>query len=102
LRDAEVAAHAKLQFHCSKCRQTTVVEIEMRPDRTMVISLRPSFARSNASRSNLTLVVEHYGLKLPAAKTAILRVASDSRKKKCDAYGFPFGGRLSFGGGGGC
>jgi Inner membrane component of T3SS, cytoplasmic domain len=80
LRDAEVAAHAKVQFHCSKCRQTTVVEIELRPDRTMVISPLPSFARSNASRSNLNLVVEEDGLKLPAAKAAILTVVSGPAK----------------------
>jgi len=44
LKDAEVAAHAKVQFHCSKCRQSTVVEIDC--DQTdMVISPLPSFAR---------------------------------------------------------
>jgi hypothetical protein len=80
LKDAEVAAHAKVQFHCSKCRQTTIVEIKLRPDQTMVISPLPSFARSNANRSNLNLVPEDDGLKLPAAKTAILTVVSGPAK----------------------
>src|SRR3977135_1495428 len=80
LKDAEVAVHAKVQFHCSKCRQTTVVEIVLRPDQTMVISPLPSFARSNASRSNLNLVPEEDGLKLPTAKAAILTVVSGPAK----------------------
>jgi hypothetical protein len=80
LKDAEVAAHARVQFHCSKCRQSTVVEIELRPDRTMVVSPLPSFARSNANRSNLDLVPEEDGLKLPPAKAAILTVVSGPAK----------------------
>ena len=80
LKDAEVAAHVRVQFHCAKCRQSTVVEIELRPDRTMVVSPLPSFARSNANRSNLNLVPEEDGLKLPAAKTAILTVVSGPAK----------------------
>ena len=80
LKDAEVAAHAKVQFHCSKCRQTTVVEIQVRPDQTMVISPLPSFARSNASRSNLNLAPEDDGLKLPPGKTATLTVVSGPAK----------------------
>ena len=80
LKDAEVAAHAKVQFHCSKCRQTTVVEVTLRPDQTMVISPLPSFARSNANRSNLNLLPEDDGLKLPATKAAILTVVSGPAK----------------------
>jgi hypothetical protein len=78
LKDAEVAAHAKVQFQCSKCRQTTVVEIKLRPDQTMVISPLPSFARSNASRSSLNLLPEDNGLKL--TKAAILTVVSGPAK----------------------
>lgn len=76
LKDAEVAAHTKVQFHCSQCRQTTVVEIKKGRDQTMVISPLPSFARSNASTSNLNLLAQDDGLKLPAAKTATLTVVS--------------------------
>jgi hypothetical protein len=80
LKDAEVAAHKQVQFHCSKCRQLTVVEITLRPDQTMVISPLPSFARSNANRSDLNLVPEEDGLKLPAGKSAILTVVSGPGK----------------------
>jgi hypothetical protein len=80
LKDAEIAAHMKVQFHCSKCRQTTVVEVTLRNDQTMVVSPLPSFARSNANRSNLNLVPEDDGLKLPAGKTAVLTVVSGPAK----------------------
>jgi hypothetical protein len=80
LKDAEVAAHSKVQFHCSKCRQTTEVEIKLRPNQTMVISPLPSFARSNASASNLNLIPQDDGLKLPAAKAAVLTVLSGPSK----------------------
>ena len=56
LRDAEVALHSKVQFQCSKCRQTTVVEVKLNPDETMVISPLPSFARANASGGNLSVL----------------------------------------------
>jgi len=80
LKDAEVAAHKQVQFHCSKCRQLTTVEITLRPDQTMVVSPLPSFARSNASASNLNLLQQDDGLKLPAAKSAILTVVSGPSK----------------------
>jgi hypothetical protein len=80
LKDAEVAAHSKVQFHCSKCRQTTFVEIKLRPDQTMVISPLPSFARGNAGSSNLNLLPQDDGLTLPAAKTAMLTVVSGPSK----------------------
>src|SRR6266478_1825977 len=69
LKDAEVAAHKQVQFQCSKCRQTTLVEITLRPDQTMVISPLPSFARGNASASSLNFLQQDDGLKLPATKS---------------------------------
>ena len=80
LKDAEVAAHKQVQFHCANCRQMTTVEITLRPDQTMVISPLPSFARSNASSSSLNLLPQDDGLKLPAAKRAILTVVSGPSK----------------------
>jgi hypothetical protein len=80
LKDAEVAAHKHVQFHSTKCRQMTVVEITLRPDQTMVISPLPSFARSNANSSNLNLLQQDDGLKLPAAKSAMLTVVSGPSK----------------------
>jgi hypothetical protein len=80
LRDADVALHNKVQFQCSKCRQTTVVEVKLNPDETMVISPLPSFARSNASGGNLSVLPKDDGLKLPAAKNAVLTVVSGPAK----------------------
>lgn len=80
LKDADVSTHAKVQFQCSKCGQTTVVEVTMRPDRTVVISPLPSFARSSASASNLNLILQDDGLKLPATQTVVLTVVSGPAK----------------------
>src|ERR1700732_5558018 len=54
--------------------------MELRPDQTMVISPLPSFARGNASSSNLNFLQQDDGLKLPAGKTAILTVVSGPAK----------------------
>jgi hypothetical protein len=79
LKDAEVAAHAKVQFHCSKCGRTTIVEIQVRPDRTMVVSPLPSFARG-ANSSHLNLPPPDAGVKLPAAKTVVLKIIAGPAK----------------------
>ncbi|HLZ91396.1 MAG TPA: FHA domain-containing protein [Candidatus Acidoferrum sp.] len=80
LKDAEVAGHEKVQFRCSKCRQTTIVEVKLRPDQTMVISPLPSFARGSANSSKLSLPEADDGLKLPVAKKAVLTVVSGPSK----------------------
>jgi len=80
LKDAEVAAHTKVQFHCSKCGQTTVVEIKMRADQTMAISPLPSFARGSASSSHLNLPPPDAGVKLPAAKSVVLKIVAGPAK----------------------
>ena len=79
LKDAEVAAHAKVQFHCSKCGRTTIVEIQVRPDRTMVVSPLPSFARG-ANSSHLNLPPPDAGVKLPAAKSVVLKIIAGPAK----------------------
>src|ERR1700730_18795018 len=79
LKDAEVAAHAKVQFHCSKCGRTTIVEIQVRPDRTMVVSPLPSFARG-ATSSHLNLPPPDAGVKLPAAKSVVLKIIAGQAK----------------------
>jgi len=76
LKDAEVNKHPKVKFRCSKCGQSTIVESKRRPDQTMVISPLPSFARANASSSNLRLAPEDPGLKLPATRKIVLTVTS--------------------------
>jgi Inner membrane component of T3SS, cytoplasmic domain len=80
LKDAEVAAHAKVQFQCSKCGRTTVVEIKVRPDQTMVISPLPSFARGSATSSHLNLPPPDAGVKLPAAKSVVLKIIAGPAK----------------------
>jgi Inner membrane component of T3SS, cytoplasmic domain len=81
LRDDQIGLHPKVQFHCSKCGKTTVVEIKRKaPDATMVISPLPSFARSDASSSSLRLPPQDDGLKLPAAASVVLTVVSGPSK----------------------
>ncbi|HXX14595.1 MAG TPA: FHA domain-containing protein [Candidatus Eremiobacteraceae bacterium] len=53
LNDAVLAKHAKVQFRCTKCGQTTIVEVKRRADETVVISPMPSFARADASTAKL-------------------------------------------------
>jgi FHA domain len=76
LKDADSSVHQKVQFRCSKCGKTTVVELKGRPDQTVVISPLPSFARADASSSNLRLPPEDDGLKLPAESVFVLAITS--------------------------
>jgi Inner membrane component of T3SS, cytoplasmic domain len=80
LKDTEVAVHNKVQFHCSKCGRSTVVEINIRPDRTVVMSPLPNFARGGASASHLNLPPADAGVKLPASKSVVLTVLSGPGK----------------------
>ena len=81
MKDADVAAHRKVQFHCTKCGRATIVEIEVKQDRTMVISPLPSFARANSSTASLKVLAEEDdGLKLPANKNAVLTIISGPSK----------------------
>ena len=76
LKDGELASHAKVQFKCSKCGKATIVEIKRRTDSTVVMSPLPSFARANATSSNLRLQPADPGLKLPEKSKIILTVLS--------------------------
>jgi hypothetical protein len=76
LKDADSTVHPRVQFKCSKCGKTTVVEIKRRADQTVVISPLPSFARADASSSNLTLPPADDGLKLPANGVFVLAVTT--------------------------
>ncbi|MHB8608456.1 MAG: FHA domain-containing protein [Candidatus Acidiferrales bacterium] len=76
LKDANSSVHPKVQFKCSKCGKTTVVEVKRRPDQTVVISPLPSFARADASSSNLRLPPADDGLKLPADGVFVLAITS--------------------------
>ncbi len=65
-----------MQFRCSKCGRTTVVEISRRVDSTVVMSPLPSFARADATSSNLKLPPIDPGIKLPIAAKVVLSVLS--------------------------
>lgn len=80
LKDVDLGVHPKVQFRCSKCGKTTVVEIKKRADMTVVISPLPSFARATASSSNLQLPPADDGLKLPAQGAFVLTVLSGPAK----------------------
>jgi hypothetical protein len=80
LKDADLGIHPKVQFRCSKCGKTTVVELKSRPDSTVVISPLPSFARAKTSSSNPRLPPLDDGLRLPADKNVVLMVMSGPGK----------------------
>jgi predicted Zn finger-like uncharacterized protein len=77
LNDAQIGGHPRVQFRCSKCRQTTVVEVVRPPDRTQVISPLPSFARGQGAPSLGTTIASQYqGLSLPVGKAITLSVVA--------------------------
>ena len=80
LKDAEFGGHTKVQFKCSKCGKTTIVEIKRRVDSTVVMSPLPSFARANASSSNLNLAPPDPGVRLPEKSKVVLTILSGPSK----------------------
>src|SRR5229473_4164183 len=80
LKDGQFGGHSKVQFKCSKCGKTTIVEIKRRVDSTVVMTPLPSFARANASSSNLKLPPIDPGLRLPAKAKVVLTIVSGPSK----------------------
>ncbi len=80
LKEMEFGGHSKVQFKCSKCGKTTIVEIKRRTDATVVMSPLPSFARADATSSNLNLPPPDPGLRLPANKNVVLTILSGPSK----------------------
>jgi predicted RNA-binding Zn-ribbon protein involved in translation (DUF1610 family) len=80
LKDAEFGGHTKVQFKCSKCGKTTIVEIKRRVDSTVVMSPLPSFARGNATSSNLNLAPPDPGVRLPEKSKVVLTILSGPSK----------------------
>jgi ribosomal protein S27AE len=78
LDDSVLAQHAKVQFRCTKCGQSTIVEVKRRADETMVISPMPSFARADASTAHLLAVED--GLDLPPNVEIALTVTGGPEK----------------------
>lgn len=80
LKEAEFGGHSKVQFKCTKCGKSTIVEIKRRVDSTVVMSPLPSFARADATSSNLHLQLADPGLRLPAKANVVLNVLSGPSK----------------------
>jgi len=82
LKDEVVANHEKVQFRCTRCGLTTVVEVKRRADETVVISPMPSFARADASTSKLHLSPPDDGLLLPSDVDIVLTISTGPSKGK--------------------
>ncbi len=82
LDDKQIAGHAKVQFRCSKCGHTNVVEVtpEKPAGQTQAVSPLPSFARAGKPYSQTTLVSQDQGLSLPADKTISISLISGPSK----------------------
>jgi hypothetical protein len=80
LKDAEIARHAKVQFHCSKCGKPTVVEVKLKPDATIVMSPLPSFARTGSEGGGGGLGLQDPALAMPAGVTASVSVVEGADK----------------------
>jgi predicted RNA-binding Zn-ribbon protein involved in translation (DUF1610 family) len=80
LKDGEFGGHTKVQFKCSNCGKTTIVEIKRRVDSTVVMSPLPSFARADASSSSLHLLPPDPALRLPEKVRVVLSILSGPSK----------------------
>jgi hypothetical protein len=80
LKDSDLSSHSRVQFRCSKCGQTSVVELKRRVDSTVVISPLPSFARADATGSKATLPPLDEGIRLPTKANVVLTVLSGPAK----------------------
>ena len=76
LKDADVGVHPKVKFRCSRCSATTVVDIRRNPDSTVVISPLPSFARSDGSGTQSSLILQDHTAVLPQTKKVVLTIIS--------------------------
>jgi len=98
LDDKKVAQHAKVQFKCGKCGQTTVLDTRATaatstavaaapgapapPDTTQSVSPLPSFARSGSVGMDMsgTIVSQYSGLSLPTDKSVTISVIGGPSK----------------------
>jgi Inner membrane component of T3SS, cytoplasmic domain len=80
LKDSDVGAHPKVQFHCAKCGMKTIVDTRRNPNATMVISPLPSFARGDSPGSSGNFLLHDNGAKLPATHNVMLTIISGPGK----------------------
>ncbi len=76
LNDAVLAKHAKVQFRCTKCGKTTIVEVKRRADETVVISPMPSFARADAATARLNAPAVEDNPEAPPGVAAVLTITT--------------------------
>jgi predicted component of type VI protein secretion system/ribosomal protein S27AE len=76
LNDSVLAKHSKVQFRCTKCGKTTIVEVKRRVDETVVISPMPSFARADASTARLKAPAIDDNPDLPPSIHAVLTITT--------------------------
>ena len=89
LNDDVLAKHSKVQFRCTKCGKTTIVEIKKRVDETVVISPMPSFARADAPAPPTNLLLPEEGLSLPADADAVLTVTGGPDEGRSEVLAKP-------------
>jgi predicted RNA-binding Zn-ribbon protein involved in translation (DUF1610 family) len=80
LKDGQFGGHTKVQFKCSKCGKTTIVEIKRRVDSTVVMSPLPAFARANSTSSSLNLPPPDPGIRLPDKLKVVLSILTGPSK----------------------
>jgi hypothetical protein len=80
LKDMDLSRHEKVQFRCSKCGENTVVDLNKNVNSTMVISPLPSFARADATSSNVKLAPLDDGIRLPTNANVVLTLLSGPAK----------------------
>ncbi|MBS1839370.1 MAG: FHA domain-containing protein [Acidobacteria bacterium] len=74
LKDAEIAQHTKVQFRCTKCGKTSIVNVKLKPDATIVMSPLPSFARTGADFGGSGIGMPDAELAMPEGVTASVSV----------------------------
>jgi len=79
LNDAQALGHPRVQFRCSRCGKTTVVNTRA-VDTTQVVSPLPEFARSGGPGIAALMGADAQGFFLPANKTISLSVIAGPAK----------------------
>jgi hypothetical protein len=76
LKDELVLKYPKVQFRCTRCGQTTTVEVKRRVEETMVISPMPSFGKVDPATATADLPPADDSLRLPENLDIILTVTA--------------------------
>jgi ribosomal protein S27E len=89
LNDAQVGGHAQVQFRCSRCGKSTIVQ-PRGADSTQVLSPLPEFARSGGGPAPAALLgADLSGLFLPPNKAIFLSVISGPDKGQAFVFEKP-------------